>query len=98
MGRVRGALGTLEEMLRPVDAFRDLIDGEWDKGTKEFFHFIPGLDRIHNALLKPCSAKGVAEEKGRGQKRTMEISSGTEDPEFSLRQCCPCPFLPLDGI
>ena len=98
MDRVRTVLGAWEGTLRLVDALKDLIDGEWNEGTKEFFLFIPCLDRLHNDALKPSSAKRVTEMKGRGQERSMQISSGAEVPEISLRQCCPCPFLSLAGI
>ena len=98
MDRVRRVLGAWEGTLRLVDALKDLTDGEWNEGTKEFFLFIPCLDRLRNDALKPSSVKRVTEMKGRGQERSMQISSGAEVPEISLRQCCPCPFLSLAGI
>lgn len=48
--------------------------------------------------LKPSSVKKVTEMKGRGQETSMQISSGAEVPEISLRQCCSHLFLPLAGI
>lgn len=98
MGRVRGVPGGWEGTLRLVDTLKDLTDGERNEGTKDFFLFIPRLDRICSDALKPSSVNRVTEMKGRGQERSMQISSGAEVAEISLRQCCPCPFLALTGI
>lgn len=60
-----------------------------DKGLKrQFFFFILGIDKLHKTALKHSSIKRVAEMKGRGQERSMKVSSRAEVPEISLRQCC----------
>lgn len=62
-----------------------------DRGLKRpnsFFFFIPGMDKLHKTALKHSSVKRVAEMKGRGQERSMKVSSRAEVPEISLRQFC----------